>query len=103
MKKIKIVSHDINGNSKTVLETRHYRQAYLFLKRERKEAQRYGVGTTYEVEGMQEYDLSFLADGFYEVAPETPIKHLGGDKYLHLELGITLKGEIDYNAMGVMR
>ncbi len=63
-------------------------------------------GTT--ISPISEFDLAYIVKGLCPVyggciatgCEPTPLKHLGGDRWLHLELGLTLQGDVPEDGQG---
>ncbi len=97
-----------NGKS-LILKTKNAQEAYKKLKESREGHQSGGTGTAIEIEGISEYDLHHIAmygrcpvyGGCVATGHEpTPLKSLGGGRWLHLQLGLTLKGRFPKDSEG---
>jgi len=64
--------------------------------------------TINQLQTVSEFDLAFLKKGLCPVyggciatgSDPTPLKPLGGNRWLHLELGLTLQGEVPCDGQG---
>jgi hypothetical protein len=92
----------VRNGKKLILSTCDALEAYETIQTKRKSHQDGCSGTQIKMEGVDEFDLYHLATsgkcpvyGGCKAAgfDPTPLKHLGGNRWLHLELGLTLQGE----------